>query len=500
MIGFFCYKKCDAQDERFGYDCHSTCPSKTSSILWGCAFNNIFDPIDCEANGLHNDPFMLGCIKDIEIGGFDVETGVCSGDKQMDTGLCYSKCGSSYIGVGPVCWGQTPDGWVDCGMGAAKDAATCATVLGSQVMAVGEAALFVGSMGSSSAVTSSSKLMQMFGKAKDAYKTFYANNKAKIDAAVQLKKVTTLTGQTLALSQYLDEHGENPDPVEITRAIAAMAAVLDPTGVSSIISAYTFNTCDKYRPPVDADVYEGVTTEGRGSNMCLDVDSMWKAQFRTCDGNYRQPWYYDMFTKQLKNKSSDGLCLYYGSAGINMNWCYDKLDDKKTQWTWNPSTKQLKSVYDGKCLDSGGSNGSVYASGCHTGSHMKWNIPYFYQITNDAHPGECIDVDSNWNLVMASCSDSAYSQFWRYDADSKQLISRRDGGLCMDYDATMDWGYNRKGDIQTHWTWDPVNKRIQSEYNTKKCIDAGTNNDLYLNDCHDGDHQKFNLYGVPVYA
>ena len=39
----------------------------------------------------------------------------CTGDKQDENGLCYSKCPAGMQGVGPVCWSQCPGGYTDMG-------------------------------------------------------------------------------------------------------------------------------------------------------------------------------------------------------------------------------------------------------------------------------------------------------------------------------------------------------------------------------------------------
>ena len=39
----------------------------------------------------------------------------CSNDQDYDAGLCYPPCEHDADGVGPVCWGQCPEGLVNCG-------------------------------------------------------------------------------------------------------------------------------------------------------------------------------------------------------------------------------------------------------------------------------------------------------------------------------------------------------------------------------------------------
>ncbi len=61
---------------------------------------------------------------------------VCRDNKILQAGLCYESCRSGYNGVGPVCWADTPKGYVDCFTGYAKSLSICASVMASQTMAV----------------------------------------------------------------------------------------------------------------------------------------------------------------------------------------------------------------------------------------------------------------------------------------------------------------------------------------------------------------------------
>lgn len=62
---------------------------------------------------------------------------VCRDGKQMDAGLCYTPCRSGYKGAGPVCWGGTLPGYVDCGLGMADGPGNCAKVTTLQTASVG---------------------------------------------------------------------------------------------------------------------------------------------------------------------------------------------------------------------------------------------------------------------------------------------------------------------------------------------------------------------------
>lgn len=76
----------------------------------------------------------------------------CGAGLEYDAGLCYKACPSGLSGVGPVCWGSPPAGWVNCGMGAAKDAKVCASTIFDQVTSVGNLALNIATFGTGKAV------------------------------------------------------------------------------------------------------------------------------------------------------------------------------------------------------------------------------------------------------------------------------------------------------------------------------------------------------------
>ena len=179
-IGLLCYDKCGKNMKRFGFDCHSVCPEgmanqglfcrateygRGAGYPWkfGDALNDngmrsrcekkhgkgncqkqglIFyakcksgytniglicrpKQPNCKALGLGGQ-LDLSCAKVVKIG--NPVTGVCGSRQEKDAGLCYKNCKAGYDGVGPVCWADKPKGWVNCGMGAAKDSKTCAAI------------------------------------------------------------------------------------------------------------------------------------------------------------------------------------------------------------------------------------------------------------------------------------------------------------------------------------------------------------------------------------
>ena len=306
-IGLLCYKKCGKNMKRFGFDCHSVCPSgmrndglfcrkaeygrgagypwkfgdglndkgmkkrceakhgkgkceKNGAIFYpkcksgyknvGCCICRPNRP-NCKALGLGGQ-FDLSCAKKVAIG--KPLTGECGSGKNKDAGLCYKKCKSGYDGVGPVCWADKPKGWVNCGMGAAKDSKTCASITFGQVAAVGEMALFIGSLGSSSGAKAATgpqkasklaKLKKDFERMKKAFDKIKETEKMKkaIKAAKNAGRVKKGFNAGKTLSAATTEE-------DMVRAAAQIAAIADPSGVSSTVAAYTYPKCSKYFGPV----------------------------------------------------------------------------------------------------------------------------------------------------------------------------------------------------------------------------------------------------------
>lgn len=115
----------------------------------------------------------LSCAKKIIIRAPQIAD--CTPDKEYDAGLCYDKCPDKMTGVGPVCWGDSPPDWVNCGMGAAVDSSTCAKMVFDQVTSVGNLALNIAtlgaSMGSASNVANSLTDMNQLRQQFDSLKT-----------------------------------------------------------------------------------------------------------------------------------------------------------------------------------------------------------------------------------------------------------------------------------------------------------------------------------------
>jgi hypothetical protein len=304
-IGLLCYTKCGPNMQRSGFDCHSTCPDgmadqglfcraaeygrgagypwkfgdalnldkarerceadngrgnceQNGEVIYpkckpgysaaGCCICRPGTP-DCEKLGL-NTGVDLSCAKKVVIG--DPVTGACGKGEQADAGLCYPACKAGYKGIGPVCWDGGPPGWVECGMGAAKDATTCASIVFNQVASVGQLALTVATLGESDAVTSAatapekaSKLAQLteqFNKLKTAYESAKQAYPALQQAETTFKVGFAVKKGVTAISTAADAM----TPEDMVRAAAEMASIVDSSGLTATVAAYTYPKCSEY--------------------------------------------------------------------------------------------------------------------------------------------------------------------------------------------------------------------------------------------------------------
>jgi hypothetical protein len=251
------YQRCQAEQgsgkcETWGAVVYPKC--KPGYSPFGCYICRPNVP-DCGKLGL-NPGIDLSCAKKITIG--DPVTGLCASGEEADAGLCYPKCKPGFKGVGPVCWDQAPAGWVECGMGAAKDSMTCASIVFNQVASVGKLAMTAATLGQSMAASSGAnatdkagklaQLKEMYNKLKSAYeaakKTFPALKTAE----------QTITGGSAAKSalgkatKAWDLAQNAATEEDIARAAAQIASIVDSSGVSATVASYTYPKCSKYFP------------------------------------------------------------------------------------------------------------------------------------------------------------------------------------------------------------------------------------------------------------
>jgi hypothetical protein len=184
----------------------------------------------------------LSCAKKVVIG--DPTPGTCGGGQSYDAGLCYPSCQSGYNGVGPVCWGVCPNTYpVRCGMGCAKTQDACAQNTTDQVMSVLEAVANVGlevaTAGASTAATTGAKAGLGMSKAGAKFAGNVTKSTVKSTIVQYGKKIGKDIAENAAetYAQAVTQAGTTGefDP--------SVLAGLDPTGIASIVVAYTKPVC-----------------------------------------------------------------------------------------------------------------------------------------------------------------------------------------------------------------------------------------------------------------
>jgi len=168
------------------------------------------------------------------------KTGSCNANEEEDFGLCYPKCQPGYTGVGPVCWGDVPSDWVDCGMGAASSDTECALAVTDQVMSVGEVAFNIATAGSGSAAS------QNFDTVTDGVRTAAKNN-GKFKKALETSiEVYGKAADSYSLYEIFTRDDIPMEPEDKVRANLELISLFDPSGVTGLVAAYTYPTCSAY--------------------------------------------------------------------------------------------------------------------------------------------------------------------------------------------------------------------------------------------------------------
>lgn len=231
------------------------------------------------------------------------ERGGCSGSRENDAGLCYPNCKRGYSGVGPVCWASCPAHMpVNCGASCAKDKASCGMTLTDQIsaplMAAGNAAITIGTLGTGTAAAQAGKAAAAGAKAaakvaakaaaraaaKQALKqTVKQTLKSKVktmakelakDVAIDAVAGGIITSSVWAgmnakgkndfkvnvenqIRQKLNEEFSDPESIEAITELVMKGVEeqqpdaefpwesLDPTGIAEIVVAYNLPLCSK---------------------------------------------------------------------------------------------------------------------------------------------------------------------------------------------------------------------------------------------------------------
>lgn len=186
---------------------------------------------------------------------------ICPEGSEQNGALCYEPCKPGYIGVGPVCWKKCPDNQsVDCGMACASSTADCVNQTVDQVLSVGEVALNIASMGSTTGFTAAKAGVKTAIKTGNKVAAKAAMKKAVKELAQGFQELTTKKVVKKLKEKFKEDSIEwvkesyaevqmqlimgeefTPDDLRIL-------AGLDPTGVASVVESFAHPVCAKPNP------------------------------------------------------------------------------------------------------------------------------------------------------------------------------------------------------------------------------------------------------------
>ena len=241
------------------------------------------------------------CAKKIRIG--EAYTGECEEDEEEAVGLCYEPCLEGFKGLAMTCWAEEPpfDGWVDCGAGFADSDVTCGVVTASQIWSVAEMAISLATLGigaypakgagkaikgtMSAAITAAEKAAETVSEVADAVSTLgSAATELQSEIASGGDGVTAYADVTLSAAGFGSAtemiSGITTDSIngEITSGTVGaivgttmeIVEAVDPTGISSVISAYMYPVCTDLDGAYGQEA-EDYFTICKNDNQCMKI-------------------------------------------------------------------------------------------------------------------------------------------------------------------------------------------------------------------------------------
>ncbi len=133
-------------------------------------------------------------------------------------------------------------------MGAAASESVCASTIFSQTSSVGFLALNIATLGASSSATKvekTTKLSKLIKKFKDWKATV---DKHTMQLQKDVKNIIELNNMINVLENTMNaSKADDLSEEDIVRTTAQIAALVDPSGVASVVAAYTYPKCSEIR-------------------------------------------------------------------------------------------------------------------------------------------------------------------------------------------------------------------------------------------------------------
>ncbi|PCI40331.1 MAG: hypothetical protein COB46_07020 [Rhodospirillaceae bacterium] len=394
-------KKCDAGFKAVGKQC------------------KLEDKPDCTASGLTTGPGN-NCKKVASAS--PIKGGKkCKSGQEKSLGRCYDKCNSSDTRLGITCWKERPPTWVRCGMGFARNKKSCASVVMDQAMSVGTVAANIATLGATSgvdkAVDGAKKVEKVplsdWKKMKNGWETFSKTKKFKAGKAAYVAQGAVFT----SLESY--ETNENAlTDMDKVRAAAQLMSIIDISGVSGVVSAFSYPACLKYYGDganPDAFLFAGYEM--------MDTSAMSK--------KIALPYVYKFNTVSLRSKAGNKCVAGTGDKKGAHNWVCEK-GNKNQQFEIirvEDEWVRLKNVLSGKCLEIHNpktKNGTVISQGkCNKKTskahyNQMWRVEdkgnKSYQIQSRVKKQKCLD------LKGANSANGTLYQQWDCKGVAAQLF------------------------------------------------------------------------------
>jgi len=176
----------------------------------------------------------------------------CTADQDSNAGLCYKRCNSGFVGVGPVCWAGCPAGWTDCGAGCAPDKHGCGDKIIDMVTQTGMAVattvgMVVGAGEAGKAAQTVAKVAKYAAKStKFAAKIAKYGNDIFNSAKAKGQPITQAQASDLAsqtVGQFIAGVGEKGQ--EGWEAAFDAIAQVDPTGIMAATKTFINPLCSQ---------------------------------------------------------------------------------------------------------------------------------------------------------------------------------------------------------------------------------------------------------------
>ncbi|ETV83039.1 hypothetical protein H257_04782 [Aphanomyces astaci] len=227
-LGLLCYDKCPVGTTRKGLDCHSNCPA-------GFADQGLF---------CRNSEYGRGAGYPWKFGDWLNDRGMYKRcQKDHGQGKCekwgwvvYPKCLPGYTSFGCCICRPTRPNCEALGLGGRLD-------LSYQILSVGQLVFNIGTAfaGSSAKALQAPADVSKVAELTTAWKAI--KNKPLVKTAMQVYDAANRGKTGYQAIEELEQ--ANSTTEDYVRIAASIASILDPTGISDVIAAYTYSTCDK---------------------------------------------------------------------------------------------------------------------------------------------------------------------------------------------------------------------------------------------------------------